>query len=261
MMSQKKCNTRLYCDSVGNRLIKDNDKKGYFFVCVVFDLVHFFFTYTPFFNEAFNHHIIYMVDRRETDQFLSNERRKSSPRSAKCHTRWWNQEYDHQKFICGINESFPFHALIIFLVILDTSLVISEIMLDSFKIQHECKSHMNHPSKHLHDKTKERIIHAMEIVHYCSIGILSFFFVELLVRIYAQGKEFWNIRRKKMEYLDAFIVITSLIIDLLFLTGEQKLLGEKLLLILVFRLWRFIRIISSTLQILIFYLLKANYLI
>ena len=48
-----------------------------------------------------------------------------------------------------------------------------------------------------------------------------------------------------MEYLDAFIVITSLAIDLSFLHGEKKVVGEKLLLVLTFRLWRFVRIISS----------------
>ena len=105
---------------------------------------------------------------------------------------------------------------------------------------------------------KERIEVAMEIVHFISIGILTFFVIELLVRVYASGKEFWNVYRKKMEYFDAFIVITSLIIDLVILSGEKKTLGEKLLLILSFRLWRFVRIISSKSKNLTFYVLNTN---
>ena len=191
------------------------------------------------------HQIILMLSKTETDKFLTVEKKESSSKSNKCYSKWWNQDYYLQENICRRIESFNFRALVIFLVIADTSLVITEIILDSFKIQYECEIHVRHTLNH-HDKImKERIEVAMEIVHYTSIGILTFFFIELLVRIYASGKEFWNVHKKKMEYFDAFIVITSLIIDLVFLSGEEKILGKKLLLILSFRLWRFVRIISS----------------
>jgi hypothetical protein len=98
----------------------------------------------------------------------------------------------------------------------------------------------------------EHIEIGMEIAHYSSIAILTFFVIELIVKIYALGREFYNIRKRKMEYFDAFIVITSFSIDVYFLHGEENILGEKLLLILTFRLWRFIRIISSKLKILMF---------
>jgi hypothetical protein len=202
-----------------------------------------------------------MVSNKETDNFLPDEKKKSSSQFEKCHQKWWNQNYHCQEAICRVIESFYFQALVIFLVIVDTALVITEIILDSFKIHYECEEKLQHSSKKHHDEVKlEHFELAMEIVHFASIVILSFFFIELLVRIYGLGKEFWNIRRKKMEYFDAFIVITSLAIDLAFLTGEKKIVGEKLILILTFRLWRFIRIISSKSQIFIFPIVKINHL-
>ncbi|CAF1155545.1 unnamed protein product [Adineta ricciae] len=171
--------------------------------------------------------------------------KKSPPNRRKtCLSKWWKQEYHCQQVLSNLIESFEFQALVIFLVVLDTSSVVIEILLDSFKIHYECKHNHHHAS--VHSKLKEEHVElVMEIAHYFSIGILTFFVIELLVRIFASGKEFWNIRRRKMQYLDAIIVITSLIIDLSFLRGEKKLLGEELILVLAFRLWRFVRIISS----------------
>ena len=134
-----------------------------------------------------------------------------------------------------------FRALVIFLVVLDTGLIISEIMLDHLKIHYRCERQIHHT-----DRVIRRIDLAMEIAYYASIGILVFFVVELVIKIYASGREFWNIHRKKMEYFDAFIVITSLIISLYFGHGEKKVHSEELLLIFSFRLWRFVRIVSST---------------
>ena len=200
-------------------------------------------------------------NNNETDNFLPDEKQKSLAQFQKCHKKWWKQNYYGQKAISRFIESYYFQALIILLVIVDTGLVVSEIILDSFKIHYECEEKLHHSGKKHHDDVKlKRFEVAMEVVHYSSIAILTFFFIELLVRIYASGREFWNIRRRKMEYLDAFIVITSLGIDLAFLTGEKKIVGEKLILILTFRLWRFIRIISSKSQIFIFPILKTNYL-
>ncbi|CAF0774739.1 unnamed protein product [Rotaria sordida] len=184
------------------------------------------------------------MDKKEADKFVINEKVNKSSSTNRCHSKWWNQSYHHQQVICQIIESFNFRALIIFLVILDILFLIAEIMLESFKIQNECKIYIHHSAEHYYEIIKERVEFFMEILHYASITILSFFLIELLFRIYASGKEFWNIRRKKMEYFDAFIVITSLIIDLYFLFKEEKILSKRILIFSI-RLWRFVRIISS----------------
>jgi len=189
-----------------------------------------------------------MESKNETNEFFANTTENFSSKSKRSKKTWWNQDYRSQKVICGIIESFYFRALIIFLVILDTALVIAEIILDSFKIHYECENKSHHPPRHHNEIMIKRLEIAMEFAHYASIAILLLFVIELFVKIYAFGREFWNIRRKKMEYFDAFIVITSLAIDLATLRSEEKFLEKKLLVILCIRLWRFIRIISSKLQ-------------
>ncbi|CAF1581979.1 unnamed protein product [Adineta ricciae] len=159
--------------------------------------------------------------------------KRSSSHAAGCFSRWWNEKLSSQKLI---------------LLVLDTALVVTEILLDSFKIHYQCKR-QGHRSLIVFEKINEEHAElAMEVAHYFSIGILVLFVVELIVRIFASGKGFWNIRRRKMEYFDAFIVITSLAIDLTFLHGEERLVGKDKVLVLVFRLWRLVRIISTTLQ-------------
>ncbi|CAF1468459.1 unnamed protein product [Adineta steineri] len=186
-----------------------------------------------------------MINKSEVVEFVPHEERNSSPKSNKSHSKWWNQGYHHQKIISQFIESYPFHVFIIFLVVVDAALVITEILLDALKNEYECQIKIHRLKKHRYEVIAERLESAMQTIHYCSIAILTFFLFELFIKIYALGKEFWNIQRKKMQYFDAFIVITSLIIDLAFLHGEEKIIGKKLILILTFRLWRFIRIISS----------------
>ena len=179
-----------------------------------------------------------MATQAEIDQFLPKENPESS---STCCSKWWHQKYHHQEVICRVIESFQFRVIVILLVIIDTLLVIAELMLDTMKIYYRCGSEGH---RHLtNELATERIHRTMEIVHYTSIGILVFFVLELLVRIYASGKEFYNIRRKKMEYFDATIVIISLAIDLYLLAIEEKLLHEGLLFKFSFRLWRFVRIV------------------
>ena len=85
-----------------------------------------------------------MASKKETDKFLTHKKKKSSSKSKTCRSRWWKQEYHHQELICPIIESFKFRALVIFLVVADTSLIIAELMLDSFKIHYECKNKDHH---------------------------------------------------------------------------------------------------------------------
>lgn len=251
----KKKNKSTPSDTIIVTKEEEEEKKTFFFPlphitrwCFFFYSVDSLFT-----RRAFVIQLIFflkMTQRTEIDQFLPEERPKTS---SKCFSKWWHQKYPHQQVICRIIESFPFRATVILLVIIDTALVIGEIMLDSVKIHYECDAD-NHQSHAKREIFKKRIELIMEIVHFTSIGILAAFVLELLVRIYASGKEFYNIRRKKMEYFDAFIVIVSLGIDLYLLRVEKQILREELLFMFSFRLWRFVRIVSSTFFFLLLYL-------
>ena len=133
-----------------------------------------------------------------------------------------------------------FRALVIFLVVLDTALLIAEIMLEYFKLHYQCTK-----TNHQNEVLLERIHLTMEIAHFFSIGILVFFVLELILKIYLAGKYYWNLKKMKMEYFDAVIVIVSLALDLYFLSSGKRVLGEELFVIFSLRLWRFVRIISS----------------
>jgi hypothetical protein len=73
------------------------------------------------------------------------------------------------------------------------------------------------------------------------------FVIEVLIKIYAFGKKWWDIREKKMEWLDALIVIVSFIVDMYFI-NRPNVIAEISLLFISFRLWRIVSIRSSTIN-------------
>lgn len=147
--------------------------------------------------------------------------------------KWWNVHYKLQHRIIHIVEQTLFHALIILLIIIDCLLVIGELVLDYIKIGKYCQLNSENEGA-LH-----KIELAIEIFHYTSLGILSFFLLELAVKIYAFGRHWWNPHHKKMEWLDAIIVIVSFTIDLVTLFVNSYY-AELALLFITLRLWRFV---------------------
>ncbi|KAK3606428.1 hypothetical protein CHS0354_041365 [Potamilus streckersoni] len=115
-----------------------------------------------------------------------------------------------------------FQIIIICLVILDCLLVISELLLD-LKILPSSEDNI-----------------APHILHYASIGILSLFIIEILVRLYAVRLDFF---RHKMELFDAVIIIVSLVLDIIFRNTKGPENGVGLLIVL--RLWRVTRILNG----------------
>lgn len=73
-----------------------------------------------------------------------------------------------------------------------------------------------------------------------SIGILSVFLVEIIIKIYAFRLEFF---KQKLEVFDAIIVIVSFALDVAFakMEGIQSGIG----LLIMFRLWRVARILNG----------------
>lgn len=155
-----------------------------------------------------------------------------------CFAHWWNGEFAHQRFIVRIIEKTAFHVLIVLLVLLDCVLVIAEVLLDFILLNQQCKE-KNTTEHSNHGSTEVKLEIAIEALHYTSIVILGFFVFELLVKIYAFGKEWWNIRNKKMEWVDAVIVIISFIVDVYFLVHPSVLIEFSVLFISL-RLWRIV---------------------
>ncbi|XP_052799438.1 uncharacterized protein LOC128231058 [Mya arenaria] len=81
------------------------------------------------------------------------------------------------------------------------------------------------------------------VFHKASISILGILCVEILVKIFCLGKELLH---HKLECFDAFVVIASFVIDLVFLGGLQDYAVQEYMLILAFMVpWRIIRVVNS----------------
>ncbi|XP_015919512.1 voltage-gated hydrogen channel 1 [Parasteatoda tepidariorum] len=115
-----------------------------------------------------------------------------------------------------ILESHKFQIGIIALVLLDSLIVITELILEG-----------------RHDELHSNIPHAL---HYMSITILSIFIIEILIKVYAFGLEFF---RHKLEIFDACMVFLSFGLDLTFWNQTGVTL------IIVLRLWRIVRILNG----------------
>ena len=157
-----------------------------------------------------------------------------------CLAQWWNVTYRHQQFIVHTVEKTLFHVVIIILVLVDCVLIIAELMLDFIDLKDRCGKKNESSTRH-EEGGHSKLEVAIEVLHYGSIFLLAVFVLEVLIKIYAFGKKWWNFRQKKMEWLDAIIVIVSFIIDIYFLQ-RSNVLAEISLLFISFRLWRIVSI-------------------
>ncbi|CAF0990685.1 unnamed protein product [Rotaria sordida] len=163
-----------------------------------------------------------------------------------CFNNWWNVKFNHQRFIVHIVEKTAFHLAIIILVLIDCLLVVSELLLDFIYLSQQCDNKAKNTT-HNGEVENHKLKLAIELLHYASIVLLAIFVVEVTIKIYAFGKKWWNFRGRKMEWLDALIVIVSFAIDIYFLK-KPSVIAEISLLFISFRLWRIIRIINSVAQ-------------
>lgn len=195
-----------------------------------------------------------LIKMESVDDYLSEnslttvEQFEEEPNSDKgksccpCLSSWWNGQLRHQRFIAHIVEKTAFHIGIIVLVLVDCLLVVGELMLDFIYLSEKCQ---NRTKSSEHDDVEENHLLeiSIEILHFGSIGLLAIFVVEVFVKIYAFGKHWWDHRERKMEWLDAFIVFLSFIIDVYFL-NKPNVIAEISLLFISFRLWRIVRCFS-----------------
>ena len=123
-----------------------------------------------------------------------------------------------------ILHSKAIHLIIIILVLFDSVLVVIELLFDL---------------RIIGPPNGEHVIR--EIFHGFSIGILTMFMIELVLKVWADRHHFI---RHKIEVLDGFVVSVSWVIDivLVFINSVALLVTELLLLL---RLWRIFRIVNG----------------
>ncbi|CAF3935717.1 unnamed protein product [Rotaria sp. Silwood2] len=182
----------------------------------------------------------------QLDQELNENDNCCNDKCCSCFNHWWNVKFNHQRFIIHLVEKTIFHVGIIVLVLLDCLLVVGELLLDFIYLSEQCDNKKKNATGD--EKVENHKLElAIEILHYASIALLAIFVFEVTVKIYAFGKKWWNFREKKMDWLDAIIVIASFVIDIYFLK-KPSVIAEISLLFISFRLWRIIRIINSVAQ-------------
>ncbi|XP_068181556.1 voltage-gated hydrogen channel 1 [Antennarius striatus] len=117
-----------------------------------------------------------------------------------------------------------FQVLVVCLVILDAIFVLAELLIDLSVIKLE----------HGHI--------APEVFHYLSLALVTFFVVELIGKLFAYRREFFD---HKFEVFDGLVVMVSFVLDIVFIFHEDAFDGIGLLILL--RLWRVARIINGIL--------------
>ncbi|XP_030846823.1 voltage-gated proton channel isoform X2 [Strongylocentrotus purpuratus] len=134
-----------------------------------------------------------------------------------------------------IMETQKFHIAILVLVVIDCILVIVELVID-FEVLSQEEGQCNATET---DK-EEKEVTAANVLHYISIGILSIFMIELLIKIPVFRMEFF---RSKLEVFDGIIIVISFVLDVVSLIYEEQFAVLQLLVLL--RLWRIVRVVNG----------------
>ena len=162
-----------------------------------------------------------------------------------------------------ILHSWVFHSLISILVIIDVLTVLLELTIETRQLAHcrneqDCNYSCNDTRMHLNESylicgfvglmhqcisEDEATIDVSQILSIISIFILSVFLVEIIVKIFAFG---FKILKQYFEIFDIFVIILSFLIDVLHFSFEDSEYLILFELIIVLRLWRFVRIFSAS---------------
>ncbi|XP_072515739.1 voltage-gated hydrogen channel 1 [Salminus brasiliensis] len=117
-----------------------------------------------------------------------------------------------------------FQIAVVCLVVLDAIFVLCELLIDLSIIKAD----------------QHRI--APQVFHYLSLALLTFFMVELIMKLYAYRLEFF---KHKFEVFDGIVVVVSFVLDIVYISKEDAFDGMGFLILL--RLWRVARIINGIL--------------
>ncbi|XP_041456375.1 voltage-gated hydrogen channel 1-like isoform X2 [Lytechinus variegatus] len=132
-------------------------------------------------------------------------------------------------------ETQRFHIAILVLVVIDCILVIAELVID-FQVLSEEGGNCNATES----EKEEKEVTAANVLHYMSLGILSIFMIELMIKIPVFWMEFF---RSKLEVFDGIIIVISFVLDIVSLIFEEQFAVLQLLVLL--RLWRIVRVVNG----------------
>jgi len=85
----------------------------------------------------------------------------------------------------------------------------------------------------------------LEILAHISLVITAFFLIEIPLTLFAFGVEFYNpfgnVTHAKLHLFDAFIILTTFVLEVVLKGRERELAG----LLIVLRLWRLIKLVGG----------------
>ncbi|RUS80008.1 hypothetical protein EGW08_012242 [Elysia chlorotica] len=103
--------------------------------------------------------------------------------------------------------------------------------------------------KHIVELSMRREMHhtrELEIahkLHYASVFVVSVLLVMVIMKVICKGK---NFLKRKIEVFDAVVVVTSVVVDLIFIKGLTEFAVDETIFVLALLLpWRVIRVVNS----------------
>ncbi|KAI6651035.1 hypothetical protein LOD99_5612 [Oopsacas minuta] len=163
-----------------------------------------------------------------------------------------------------ILHSLIFHIIVSLLVVIDVLIVVLELTIETRQLAHckedeECEKIICNNTNTSTNSSEHIICGFVGLTHQCipeseatpdvsrilsitSICILSIFFIEILIKIFAFGFRFFI---HFFEVFDAVIITLSLMVDVVHLVFEENEFLILFELIIILRLWRIVRIITA----------------
>ncbi|KAI7874218.1 hypothetical protein K492DRAFT_154116 [Lichtheimia hyalospora FSU 10163] len=139
-------------------------------------------------------------------------------------------EWRHQ--LGEVLENEKVHLAIIGLVVLDAVCVLFQII---YTFLHECQ---------MDSEPSERIKFLVEAADVISQGVTCIFLLELVLAFIAFGPRYYlpGWPHWKLHILDVIVVVATFVFDIV-LHGKEREVAE---LLIIFRLWRVVRIVEAT---------------
>ncbi|KAJ6547461.1 hypothetical protein B0H19DRAFT_269257 [Mycena capillaripes] len=85
----------------------------------------------------------------------------------------------------------------------------------------------------------------LSVLSHISLGITAFFLVEIPITLWALGPRFYNpwsgVPHAVLHLFDAFIIITTFVLEIVLKGREQELAG----LLIILRLWRLVKLVGG----------------
>jgi len=129
-------------------------------------------------------------------------------------------------------ESRPLHKLVIFLITVDASCVLADLIYAFLREGCTPAEGPNAPKW-------------LAVLSHISLGITSFFVVEIPLTLWALGLRFYNpfgrVPHASLHLFDAFIILTTFVLEIVLRGKEQELAG----LLIILRLWRLIKLVGG----------------